>query len=299
MFEDDDYNRRVAREGLGDPLRARRLRPPLAEGVLPPACGEKQYLALFEENRKKYEEKWGEAWKAEGVDVWKRADLGFYREQLDAVRRRVADSKGAVIFLPSWAGASPSSSGRTIWRGRWPGAVTSRSSTAPTPHDKVTASRRSSPTSSSSAAPETLHAIPAPLLWAFPYNWPQTDGLSRGARTVYDWIDDLEVFPVRPRDCSQRNHARALAEAHGSRCVARRLHAQALPGAAGRALPAQRRRVRALRRRRRAAARRHGVARFRESGGGRSPATTARSPLVRLRAPGRGRATRTRTGTSS
>ena len=40
-----------------------------------------------------------------------------------------------------------------------------------------------------------LEQIPDALLWAFPYNWQKKDGYPPDARTVYDWIDDLEVFP--------------------------------------------------------------------------------------------------------
>ncbi len=46
-------------------------------------------------------------------------------------------------------------------------------------------------------------------------------------RTVYDWIDDLSVFP-QDRALLDRNHERALREATLVATVARRLHAEAL-----------------------------------------------------------------------
>ena len=87
----------------------------------------------------------------------------------------------------------------------------------------------------------------------FPYNFHLADGYPRPARTVYDWIDDLSVFPYRTGPCSRANHARGLAEATVVASVARRLHEEALAVATGRHLPAERRRVRALRRARGAA----------------------------------------------
>ena len=76
-------------------------------------------------------------------------------------------------------------------------------------------------------SPETLHAIPSPLIWAFPYNVAAAEAYPPGARTVYDWIDELEVFPY-DRATLRRNHERALSRAHWVLCVARRLHEQAL-----------------------------------------------------------------------
>ena len=190
--------------------------------------GEKQYLALFEENRKKYEQKWGEAWKAEGVDVWKRADLGFYQEQLDAVRRRVAASKGAVVFLPSvgWGIAlfqRPHHLARTLARQGYVAIFDCSNA-----HDDVNGFKEIEPNLFLFRGPEgLLEQIPDALLWAFPYNWHKKDAYPPSTRTVYDWIDDLEVFPY-DRQLLEKNHARALAEATVVGSVASKLHEQAL-----------------------------------------------------------------------
>ena len=212
-------------EGMGDPRCRRRLRPPLAEGVLS-SDGSRSTLALFRGKPKKYEENGGEGWKAEGVDVWKRADLG-YQEQLDAVRRRVADSRSR-IFLRLAGPASPSSSGPP------PGAHAGEAGLRRDIWTRATARRvngfkgRSSQTSSSSAARRGCsEQIPGALLWAFPHNWPRRTPTPRG-RDGYDWIDDLEVF--RTTAGLEKNHARALAEATVVGSVARKLHAQALAG---------------------------------------------------------------------
>ena len=71
-----------------------------------------------------------------------------------------------------------------------------------------------------------LHAVPDPLLWALPYNYDRVAAYPPGTRVVYDWIDDLEVFPY-DRAFLQRMHERALASATVVASVAGRLHAEA------------------------------------------------------------------------
>jgi polysaccharide pyruvyl transferase CsaB len=227
MFEDDDFNRRAREKGW----EIRCARDSFVHHWQKASfrlLGEKKYLALFEENRKKYEEKWGEAWKAEGVEVWNRADLGFYQEQLDAVRGRVAESEGAVIFLPSvgWGIAlfqRPHHLARTFARKGWIAIFDSSNA-----HDDVNGFKEIQPNLYLFRGPQgLLEQIPGALLWAFPYNWHQKDAYPDGAATVYDWIDDLEVFPY-DRELLEKNHARALAEATVVGSVARKLHDQAI-----------------------------------------------------------------------
>jgi 2-polyprenyl-3-methyl-5-hydroxy-6-metoxy-1,4-benzoquinol methylase/glycosyltransferase involved in cell wall biosynthesis len=72
-----------------------------------------------------------------------------------------------------------------------------------------------------------LRNLPGPVLWAFSYNFDQKDSFPSGTACVYDWIDDLAVFPYDPRFL-RRNHERGLREATLVASVARRLHQQAL-----------------------------------------------------------------------
>ena len=227
MFEDDDFNRRARAKGW----EIRCARDAFVHHWQKASfrlLGEKQYLALFEENRKKYEEKWGETWKAEGVDVWKRADLGFYQEQLEAVRARIAASEGAVVFLPSvgWGIAlfqRPHHLARTFARRGWIAIFDSSNA-----HDDVNGFKEIQPNLFLFRGPEgLLEQLPDPLLWAFTYNWHKVDAYPAGSATVYDWIDDLEVFPY-DRALLEKNHARGLAEATVVASVAKKLHEQAL-----------------------------------------------------------------------
>jgi GT2 family glycosyltransferase/SAM-dependent methyltransferase len=227
MFEDDDYNRRV-REAGWEIRCARDAFVHHWQKASFRLLGEEKYLALFEENRKKYEEKWGEPWKAEGIDVWKRPDLGFYRDQLESVRARVAESQGLVLFLPSvgWGihlFQRPHHLARTFAREGLVAVFDSSNA-----HDDVNGFKEIEPNLFLYRGPEeVLQQLPDPLLWAFPYNYHAKQGYPSSARVVYDWIDDLTVFPY-DRELLERNHAQALSEATVVASVARRLHEQAL-----------------------------------------------------------------------
>jgi teichuronic acid biosynthesis glycosyltransferase TuaH len=74
---------------------------------------------------------------------------------------------------------------------------------------------------------EQLASIPDSLLWTFTYNYHQKSAFPAETTTIYDWIDDLEIFPYDP-DLLHRNHQSALREATVVACVSRRLHEQAL-----------------------------------------------------------------------
>ncbi len=227
MFEDDDYSRRLRDQGW-DIRCARDAFIHHWQKASFRLLGKDAYLALFEENRKKYEEKWGESWKAEGVDLWQRADLGFYRDQLEAVKGRVRASVGAVIFLPSvgWGihlFQRPHHLARTFARAGWVSIFDCSNA-----HDNVNGFKEIEPNLYLYRGPGgVLEQIPSPLLWAFPYNYAQKDAYPKDTRVVYDWIDDLTVFP-HDRDLLERSHERGLLEATIVASVARRLHEQAL-----------------------------------------------------------------------
>ena len=74
--------------------------------------------------------------------------------------------------------------------------------------------------------PRWLAELPDPVLWTFPYNFHETATYPPAFRRVYDWIDDLGVFPYDQRFL-RANHRRALATATLVVSVARRLHDEA------------------------------------------------------------------------
>ncbi|MFY9550358.1 MAG: polysaccharide pyruvyl transferase family protein [Thermoanaerobaculia bacterium] len=227
MFEDDDYNRRARSQGW----EIRCAQDAFVHHWQKASfrlLGKDAYLALFEQNRKKYEEKWGESWKAEGVDVWQRADLGFFRDQLASVRDRVRNAPGVVLFLPSigWGihlVQRPHHLARAFAKRGWVSIFDCSNA-----QDKINGFKEIEPNLFLfKGPPELLGEIPSPLLWTFPYNYAQVDAYPKPARVLYDWIDDLSVFPYE-RALLERNHERAFNEATLVASVARRLHTQAL-----------------------------------------------------------------------
>ncbi len=72
-----------------------------------------------------------------------------------------------------------------------------------------------------------LAEIPRPILWAFTYNYALRDAFGPDALVLYDWIDDLKVFPHDQKFLADA-HARGMREADVVASVARVLHEQAV-----------------------------------------------------------------------
>lgn len=206
LFEDDDYGRRARQKGW-EIRCARDAFVHHWQGASFRILGEGAYLKLWEENQRKFDAKWGAARAA-------------------AVPR--VQSQGLTLFLPSigWdipLFQRPHHLARAFARAGWV-SVFDCSNAA----DSVDGFREVEPgLFLFKGEARALAEIPAPLLWSFPYNFDQTDLFPAGSRTVYDWIDDLSVFPHSKR-LLRRNHERGLAEADLVTCVSRRLHEEAL-----------------------------------------------------------------------
>ena len=228
MFEDDDYSRRVRAAGL----EVRCARDAFVHHWKMASfrrLGKEKYFALYEENRKRFEAKWG----AE-PDAPRRPEAATpgipdrHRAQQREVLARIAKKRGAVIFLPSvgWGihlFQRPHHLARVLARLGWVAIFDSSNA----PYDRVDGFKEIEPDLFLfSGAPELLHDVPSPVLWAFPYNFHLADAYPPGARVLYDWIDDLDVFP-QDRALLERNHERALSEAAVVASVARKLHAVA------------------------------------------------------------------------
>src|SRR5262249_4988602 len=196
------------------------------------ALGQQEYYALYAENKRRYEEKWSAPPAAVTVAPAPAATRRFatleeHRAQLAHVLARAAAARGTVVFLPSvgWGihlFQRPHHLARVFARlGHV--AIFDSSNAA----DRVDGFREIEPNLFLfSGAPELLHELPSPVLWGFPYNFHLADGYPRPVRTIYDWIDDLSVFPYQ-KSLLEKNHARGLAEATLVACVARRLHEEA------------------------------------------------------------------------
>ena len=60
---------------------------------------------------------------------------------------------------------------------------------------------------------EVLHHLPDPLVWAITYNWERASRYPEGTRTVYDWIDEIDVFDGYDLNKLKRLHSLGLADA--------------------------------------------------------------------------------------
>lgn len=72
----------------------------------------------------------------------------------------------------------------------------------------------------------SLAALPNVILWTFTYNYDYRDQFPEAKVVIYDWIDDLTVFPHDQRWLAGL-HERALKEATIVACVAKKLLEQA------------------------------------------------------------------------
>ena len=290
LFEDDDYNRRVREKGYA--IRcARDAFVHHWQMASFRRLGRDEYLALYAENKRRYEEKWSGAPAAASspaVSARRFATLEEHRAQLSHVLERVRSSKGAVVFLPSvgWGihlFQRPHHLARVFARLGYV-AIFDSSNAA----DRVDGFREIEPNLFLfSGSPELLHEIPSPLLWSFPYNFHLAAAYPRPAKTVYDWIDDLSVFPQdraaprsQPRQGPSGGDARRGGRPAPPRGGPRR--------ASGRYLPSERRRVRTVRRSRRPASRPGPAVLSLAGSAGRGLLRRARG-VVRLSAPREGR----------
>jgi polysaccharide pyruvyl transferase CsaB len=224
MFEDDDYSRRARGLGLQvccayDCFVHHWQRASFKR------LGEAEYLRIHAENRRRYEEKWLGA-----SDAGSARSASLTREGVDRLAARAAAAPGTVVFLPSigWdihLFQRPHHLARVFAARGWLTLFDCTNA-----HDQVDADgvREIAPDLFLVRGDlERLAGLPRLLLWSFPYNFHMLDLFPAGTPVVYDWIDDLAVFP-QERALLERNHRRALAEATVVASVARRLHEPAL-----------------------------------------------------------------------
>ncbi|HEY7862934.1 MAG TPA: glycosyltransferase, partial [Thermoanaerobaculia bacterium] len=188
MFEDDDYCRRVRQAGYRIRV-ARDVYLHHWQRASFKLIGEAEYRRVFEENRRRYEEKWG-AWIRPAGSA--PPPQGRLKRQLEEVGARAAASPGVVVFLPSigWdipLFQRPHHLARAFARRGW--VVVFDCSNA---NDDVDGFKEIEPNLFLYRGPDgVLPRLPHPILWSFPYSFELADGYPAGSRTVYDWIDDL------------------------------------------------------------------------------------------------------------
>ncbi len=221
MFEDDDYSRRVRAEGY-DIRFARDSFIHHAGRASFKLLGDAKYMEIFEKNRALYQEKWG-LWRPH-VNLETKAKIPAFQQEL---RYRIVQSgieaSRIIVFLPSigWNIAlvqRPQHLAREFVRQGYFVIYDCTGSAADTFGGFEEVEKNlllfNGPI-------EILEALENPLIWAFSYNASLVDQWPR-CRVLYDFIDDLEVFPYSQKEL-KKNHERMLKEAEKVFCVSKKL----------------------------------------------------------------------------
>lgn len=158
----------------------------------------------------------------------KGASPEVHRRQLQSVLARASQCKGVIIFLPSvgWDLINVQRSHHLAREFARQGYLSIFDCT--NAYDDVDGLKEIEPNLFLFRADESLlYQFPQATLWTLTYNFDRRDAYPAHYQTVYDWIDDLEVFPYH-RQFMETNHRRALQESTLVASVARRLHEQAM-----------------------------------------------------------------------
>jgi glycosyltransferase involved in cell wall biosynthesis len=163
------------------------------------------------------------------VLVWERLFVNRrYRGDLQRLRDRAGGTRGVIVFLPSVGWNTPLTQrphhlAREFARHGYLTVFESRDLA-----DGKSGLREVEPNIFLYRGPEAVLArLPAPILWAFPYNFYRRDVYPVRTRIVYDWIDDLEIVP-HDRAYLKRRNSQMLREATVVTAAARRLLEKAL-----------------------------------------------------------------------
>ena len=214
MFEDDDYARRLTAEGFGLAVARDSFVHHAGRGSFR-ALPDEEYLRIFRENRRRYEEKWG------GVPPERGAPPD--EASFETIARRAHETGAVFVFPPSigWDVTlvqRPHHLARAFASLGFP-VVFEEETAIPSAAGKLR--REEDNLWVASGGTGGSDGLPNRVVWSFAYNLPDTNR-STGARVVYDVIDHPDVFP-HPRSLLRRNHERGLRDAEAVFAVSRPL----------------------------------------------------------------------------
>jgi GT2 family glycosyltransferase/2-polyprenyl-3-methyl-5-hydroxy-6-metoxy-1,4-benzoquinol methylase len=227
MFEDDDYTRRVRDEGYEVVCTLDSFVHHAGRSSFK-LLGDQKYFEIFMRNRTLYEQKWGDMWQPH-LDERDRTRIPGLRRRLGEIVRE-AGPAGArpVIFLPTigWRNALPQRPHHMAAEMARQGHLVIFDCSGSLVDNFADFIQVEQNLWIYNGPRGVLDMLEHPILWAVTYNAPLVDRWKK--RTiVYDWIDDLSVFPYN-QDRMEQNHRRMLGEADLVLCVARGLMAEAI-----------------------------------------------------------------------
>lgn len=212
MFEDDDYNQRVRAAGYKVRLALDSFVHHWQRASFK-LLGEDEYLRIYHENKEMFHEK---------------QSLTSSRQlALEGLRQRCETASTVFLFPPSigWnvhLFQRPHHLARALAQGGEIVIFDCSGSTV----DEIDLLREVEPgLFLFQGDPLLLRDIPKLILWTFTYNYGYRDYFSNGVRVIYDWIDDLAVFPY-DQQWLKALHQRAVKEADLIVAVARTLHGE-------------------------------------------------------------------------
>ena len=209
MFEDDDYSLRVRQAGY---------RIGVAEDVFVhhfgrsgfKLLGDERYLALFEENRKKFQSKWNITWEQHVSGTL--AENRLLAADLESILKQYPEAPGVVVFPPTigWNISlfqRPHQLARAFAN---KGFLVFFCTEAHV--DNLRGFRQVTPGLYLANVPwGVFDPVERPITFTLPYNREYLFQL-RQPIAVYEVIDDLDVFPGDPVQL-QKNHELSLKEA--------------------------------------------------------------------------------------
>ncbi len=203
MFEDDDYGRRLAAEGLRLAVARDSFVHHAGRGSFR-ALPDEEYQRIFRDNRRRYEEKWGAAPSVR--------EGGGGEDAVEAIARRAGES-GAVFVFPPTIGwdvtlvQRPHHLARAFARLGFP-VIFEEDSAAGAPPAAGTLRREEENLWVASGGAREWAEVPRRVSGPSPTTSPGGDPSPARRRLVYDVIDHLDVFP-HPGRRLRRDHERA------------------------------------------------------------------------------------------
>jgi GT2 family glycosyltransferase/glycosyltransferase involved in cell wall biosynthesis len=198
MFEDDDYARRLRQAGYGMAVARDSFVHHWGRGTFR-SLPEEEYLRIYKQNRKRYEEKWAAA-----------PRVSIPQPASGEALAQAAKKAGALFHFPPSIGwdvtlvQRPHHLARALARRGFPVVF----EVASEGKNAGSSMREIERNLFVLTGEDGLARIPERIVWAFAYNLPEEEKIGK-ARLVYDVIDHPKVFPGFGR-ALRRNHERAL-----------------------------------------------------------------------------------------
>lgn len=215
MFEDDDYNDRVRTAGFQVKLALDSFVHHWQRASFK-LLGESEYMGIYRDNERRYRAKTAKA--AHGAKT---------QTMLSELMHRCETAPIVIVFPPS-VGWNISLFQRPHHLARAlaaRGALIVFDCSGSTADNFEVLQEVEKGIFLFREHPSLLNSIPRLVLWTFSYNFAYRDHFRDDVRVIYDWIDDLTVFPY-DQVLLRGLHQRALREADAVFSVAQVLHAR-------------------------------------------------------------------------